>query len=71
MNKWNPSEEQQLGSITRTFEFFVEELTDLQDELDCPDVFIYDFLEVIRNQWSPDSCHSTIRKHKKDNTGMY
>ena len=47
MNKWNPCPEQQSGPISRTFDFFVDELTELQEELDCPDEFIYDFLEVI------------------------
>ena len=71
MNKWNPSQEQQLGSISRTFDFFVEELTELQEELDCPDKFIYDFVEVIRNRWSSDSCHSKARQHKIDNPNFY
>ena len=71
MNKWKPSHEQQLGSIGRTFDFFVDELTELQEELDCPDEFIYDFLEVIRNRWSSDSCHSKARQHKIDNPNLY
>ena len=71
MKKWNPSREQQSGSICRTFDFFVDELTELQEELGCPDQFIYDFLEVIRNRWSPDTCHSKARQHKKDNPNIY
>jgi len=43
----------------------------LQEELDCPDEFIYDFLEVIRNRWSSDSCHSKARQHKIDNPNLY
>ena len=71
MNKWNPSQEQQLGPISRTFDFLVDELTELQEELDCPDEFIYDFLEVIRNRWSSNSCHSKARQHKIDNPNLY
>ena len=71
MNKWNPSKEQQLGSISRTFHFFIDELKELQEELDCPDEFIYDLLEVIRNRWSFDSCHSRARQHKRDNPNFY
>ncbi len=67
MNKWKPTQEQQSGSISRTFDFFVDELTELQEELDCSDEFIYNFLEVLRNRWSSDSCHSKVRKHKRDN----
>tara|TARA_B100001250_G_scaffold401468_1_gene413389 strand:+ start:369 stop:509 length:141 start_codon:yes stop_codon:yes gene_type:complete len=44
MNKWNPSQEQQSGLISRTFDFLLDELTELQEELDCPDEFIYDLL---------------------------
>ena len=71
MEKWIPSESQKSGSIKRTFEFFNDELTELQKELDCPDEFICDFLEVIKNRWSPDSCHSKARLHKKDNPSFY
>ena len=47
MIKWSPSKEQKLGSISRTFYFFIDELNELQEELDCPDEFIYDLLEGI------------------------
>ena len=71
MNKWQPSKEQQLGLISRTFDFFIDELTELQEELSCPDEFIYDFLEVIRSRWSSESCYSKARQHKKDNPNSY
>ena len=71
MNKWKPSQEQQSGSISRTFDFFMDELTELQEELDCPDDFIYDFIEVIRNRWSSESCHSRVRQHKRCNPSLY
>ena len=71
MTKWKPSQEQQSGSIVRTFDFFIDELTELQEELDCPDEFIYDFLDLIKNRWSSDSCHSKVRQHKRDNPDLY
>ena len=71
MTKWKPSQEQQSGSIGRTFDFFIDELTELQEELDCPDEFIYDFLDLIKNRWSSDSCHSKGRQHKRDNPHLY
>ena len=71
MKKWKPSQDQQTGSISRTFDFFMDELTELQEELDCPDEFIYEFLEVLRNRWSSDSCHSKARQHKRDNPISY
>ncbi len=71
MTKWNPLQEQQSGPISKTFDLFIDVLTELQDELDCPDEFIYDFLEVIRKRWSDNSCHSKARKHKWDNPELY
>ena len=71
MDKWIPSQKEQLGSISRTFEFFNDELAQLQDELDCPNEFICDFLEIVKNHWSSDSCHSKARKHKRDNPTYY
>ena len=71
MNKWNPSEEQKSGSISRTFDFLIDELTELQDELNCPDEFILDLVEAIRDRWSPESCHSRMRELKKENPDAF
>ena len=71
MDKWIPSQKQQSGLISRTFEFFNDELAELQEELDCPDEFICDFLDVVKTRWSPDSCHSKARRHKRDNPNSY
>ena len=71
MSKWEPSEEQQSGEIARTFDFFIDELNELQDELACPDHFIYDFLEVIQARWSSTSCHAKARQHQRDNPDAY
>ena len=70
-DKWKPTEDQQAGVISRVNEFFTDELNELQEALDCPDEFIYDFLEEIRNRWSPDSCHSKARQNKRDNPDAY
>ena len=71
MEKWIPSQKQKSGLISGTFEVLIYELAKLQDELDCPDEFICDFLEVVKNRWSPDSCHSKARQHKRDNPSSY
>ena len=63
--KWKPTEEQNTGPISRVSEFFIDELTELQEELDCPDKFIYDFMEAIRNRWSPDNCDSNRGRLKE------
>ncbi len=65
--KWSPSREQSKGVVTRAIDFFLDELTDLQDELDCPDEFIFDLLGAIRDRWSPGSCHARMREFKKEN----
>ena len=67
MGKWTQSQKQKSGLISRTFDFFIDELAELQEELDCPDEFICDFLEVVKNRWSPDSCHASVRKCKREN----
>mgnify|MGYP001423647764 CR=1 FL=1 len=71
MKKLKASRDQQSGLISRTFDLFIDDLTELQEQLDCPDEFIYDFLEVIRNHWSSDSCHSKARQYKRDNPSLY
>ena len=71
MGKWTPSQKQKSDPISRTFDFFIDELAELQEELDCPDEFICDFLEIVKNRWSPDSCHSKARQHKRDNPSSY
>ncbi len=71
MKKWKPTQDQQLGVISRVNEFFTDELHELQEELDCPDEFIYDFLEEIKNRWSPESCHTKMRQRQKENPNLY
>ncbi len=71
MNKeWKPTNDQNTGPISRVSEFFIDELNELQEELNCPDEFIYAFLEAIRNRWSPDSCHAQARKLKRNATDL-
>ena len=62
---WAPSQEENLGVITRVYEFIKEELLELQKETGCPDSFIYDFIGKIQNEWHPESCHSIVRNKKK------
>ncbi len=61
---WTPSEDQNEGPITRTYELIHDEKDRLQKELKCPDEFIHDFLEAIRDHYSPTSCFARIRHHK-------
>ena len=59
--KWAPSQEENLGIITRVYESIKEELSELQKHTGCPDSFIYDFISKIQNEWHPKSCHSLVR----------
>ena len=63
--KWAPSLEENFGVITNIYESIKDELSALQNETGCPDLFIYDFIGKIQNEWHPESCHSIVRKKKK------
>ena len=64
--KWAPSQEENLGVITRVYESIKKELLGLQNETGCPNSFIYDLIGNIQNEWHPESCHSKVRNKKKE-----
>ncbi len=43
----------------------------MQEELDCTDEYICESLEVVKNLWLQDSCHSKARQHQRDNPSSY
>ena len=63
--KWASSQEENLGIITRVYESIKEELSELQKETGCPDLFIFEFIGNIQNEWHPESCHSAVRNKKR------
>ena len=63
---WTPTQEDNLGIITRVYESIKEELYELQEVTACPDAFIYDFIGRIQNEWHPKSCHSLVRNKKRN-----
>ena len=63
---WEPTYEQNIGIISKVYEFIKGELSELQEVTECPDSFIYDFIGRIQNEWHSESCHSLYRNHKKD-----
>ena len=65
--KWVPSHEDNLGVITNVYESIKEKLSELQKETGCPDLFIYDFIGKIQNEWHPESCQSIVRNKKRKN----
>ncbi len=66
VDRWDPTEEQNTGPISRVSEFFIGELNELQEDLKCLDEFIYDFMEAIKTRWLPDSCHNQARNLKRE-----
>ena len=69
--KWTPSKKQSESVVTRAIDFFLDELTELQEELNCPDEFIFDLVGAIRDRWSPESCHAKMRALKKENPDVF
>ena len=67
---WTASQKQKEGPITHSYELIHEEIDRLQNELNCPDEFIYDFLEAIRDHYSPTSCFAKIRHNNKINAEL-
>ena len=63
---WEPTNEQNIGIISSVYEFIKGELSELQEITECPDSFIYDFMGRIQYEWHPESCHSLVRNHKKN-----
>ena len=63
-SNWNPSEEQNLGEISESYYFISKELENLQKKLNCPDIFIYNFLGAIQKEWNPSSCKMKAKSFK-------
>ena len=53
---WLPNEKDNLGPISDSYRSITKELENLQDKLNCPDNFIYDFLGAIQKEWNTESC---------------
>ena len=65
--KWSPTQEENLVVITSVYESIKEELSELQKITGCPDLFIYEFIGNIQNEWHPESCHSIVRNKNRKN----
>jgi len=59
IKNWEPKEEQ-LAIISRTIEFIADELDELQEELSCPNSFIY---EIANRLASPYRAEQNIIKN--------
>ena len=65
-SSWTPSDEENNGIITKTYEFINSKLNYLKAETDCPDEFIYKFIGAIQKEWHPSSCHSIARTSRRN-----
>tara|TARA_Y100000589_G_scaffold199865_1_gene188634 strand:- start:127 stop:348 length:222 start_codon:yes stop_codon:yes gene_type:complete len=63
-SNWVPSEEDNLGAISASYYSITKELEYLQDKLNCPDSFIYDFIGAIQKEWNPESCKIKAKSFK-------
>ena len=65
-SSWTPSDEENNGIITKTYELINAKLHYLKDKTDCPDEFIHKFVGAIQKEWHPSNCKSIARKSRKD-----
>ena len=65
-SNWTPSQEENFGIITKTYELINAKLRYLKAETDCPDEFIHKFIGAIQKEWHPSSCQSIARRSRKD-----
>ena len=66
VKNWEPTYEQNIGIISSVYEFIKEEISEMQEKIECPDTFIYDFLGRVQHEWHPESCQSLARNQKKN-----
>ena len=64
------SEEEQEKVISDCYDSINDEIEKLQNKLKWPDEFIYDFLETIRDHYSPTSDFARIRKTNLKKRGL-
>ena len=57
--KWVPTKEENFGVITSVYESIKEELSELQKETGCPDLFIYEFIGNIPVSYTHLRAHET------------
>ena len=60
--KWQATNYQKERPISNTKKYIKQKLDELQKEIECPNEFIYDFIEDIQKNWDPDSCKLKAQK---------
>ena len=54
-HKWEPSSYQKERLICSTKKYITQKLDDLHKELECPNEFIFNFINDIQKGWDPAS----------------
>ena len=61
---WEP-DKKDYEIINDVYEAIKKQLSDLHQKTGCPDLYVYNFIGSIQNEWHPKSCHSIARKNKR------
>ena len=63
--KWHATNYQKERLISNAKKYIKQKLNDLHKELECPNEFIFDFIEDIQKDWDPNSCKLKSQKLQK------
>ena len=64
--EWQPTNYQKDRLIYCAKKYIHQKLNDLQKELECPNEFIFDFIEDIQKDWDPNSNKSKAENLQKN-----
>ena len=64
--KRKPTNDQKDMLISCTKKYIHQKLNNLQEELECSNEFIFDFIKDIQQDWDPDSYKSKAEKLQKN-----
>ena len=64
-HKWQPTNYQKDRLISNTKKYIKQKLDDLHKELECPNEYIFNFIEDIQQDWNPDSNKLKSQKLQK------
>ena len=64
---WTPTQEHNVGIITRVYQSIKEELYELQEATACPDSLIYYFIGSIQDELHPKSWNSLVKNKNRNN----
>ncbi len=62
---WQATNYQKERIISDTKKYIKQKIENLHKELECPNEFIFDFIEDIQQDWNPDSSKFKAQKLQK------